>query len=378
MSRLAVVLMVRNEAARIAYTLKSCTHELISGVIVYDTGSTDNTLDVIRSTVAEMPNIEHLDILEGEFVDFATSRNINLEYARECATKHGYDYFLLLDSNDELTIEKDFNPDSLDKDTAVWLVNCEWLIGPGTKSISFKNTKFVRADVPDLKWVGVVHEYLSSGKHKRGSIDTIRVFQDRIKDNDGKTKERWERDRVLLENEYKNNNTDLRTLFYLAQTYSCLGENKLAYDHYEKRANSAGGFYEEQYVSLCKCGELAVITGRPITVAIEWYTRAFMNAERAEPLVAIAELYAVIRQYKLAYAFAKLACSILYPESALLFVDVDCYEYRRWHTLGKLAWYASQQSQDPELIMKDGYDACKRAIEARKLDIDKSNLKFYA
>lgn len=375
MVNIAVVLMVKNEAARIGFTVKSCNHPNISGLVIYDTGSTDDTLDVIKSAANTLENIKHVNIIQGEFQDFATSRNINLDFAQECAVKHGYDLFFLLDSNDELIFDN-FDPEKL-SDAAVWLVKCEWKIQENVAPITFRNTKLVRAKIPELRWIGVVHEYLTPGPHKRELCDSVKVFQDRMKDNDGKTRDRWSRDRILLEKEVEKNENDLRSLFYLAQTYSCLGENKLAYDTYSKRTKICGGFHEEQYCSLYRCGELARILNLPDEEAISWFTKAFMHSERAEPLVAIAEIYEKSRQYKLAYIFVKLACNLPYPENMLLFVDKDCYTYKRWHVLGRVAWYSAKNSLDEKQIMNDGYIGCEKAIDAKGLDTDKNNMTFY-
>lgn len=378
MINIAVVLMVKNESARIEFTIKSCNHPSISGLVIYDTGSTDNTIEVIKSTAKSLKNIKHVDIIQGEFQDFATSRNINLDFAQECAVKHGYNLFFLLDSNDELIFENNFDPAKLVKsDAAVWLVNCEWKIRNDESPMIFRNTKLVKANVPELRWIGVVHEYLTPGSHKRELCDSVKVVQDRIKDNDGKTRERWLRDRILLEKEVENNPGDLRSLFYLAQTYACIGENKLAYEHYEKRSLINDGFYEEQYCSLYRCGELARILSLPDEIAISWFTKAFIHSERAEPLVSIAEIYEKSRNYKLAYIFVNMACKLKYPENMLLFVDKNCYEYKRWHLLGRIAWYASKNTLDESQIMKDGYTGCKMAIASKDLDVDKNNMTFY-
>lgn len=376
MSNIAVVLMVKNEAARISETIKSCSHPSISGLVIYDTGSVDDTLKVIETSASLMPNIQHVNIRVGEFIDFATSRNACLDFAHECASQHGYDYFFLLDSNDELIIDANFDPTALSSDSAVWLITCDWKISEGGTPYTFKSTKLVRARVPELRWVGVVHEYLSHAHHKRDLCNSVRIYQDRIKDNDGKTRDRWSRDRLLLEREHKKNEKDLRSLFYLAQTYACLDEPKLAYEHYAKRTKYVGeGFYEEQFCSLLRCGDLSRKLNYPVDLTISWYMKAFMHSERAEPLVALSEIYESMKQYKLAYAFAKLACTIQFPKDSLLFIDKHCYEYKRWHILGRVAWYAAKGVEAS--IMKDGNLGCSKALKASQLAVDVNNASFY-
>lgn len=373
MVKIAVVLMVKNEAARIEYTIRSCSEPSITGFIIYDTGSTDDTINVIKRTAGS----KHVDIIEGEFHDFATSRNILLDFAQKCANKHDYDLFFLLDANDELIFEDNFNPESLVEDTNVtaWLISCDWKVYPEDAPITFRNTKLVRSRISEMKWNGVVHEYLST-PGQRNICDSVRVFQDRIKDNDGKTAERWHRDKILLEKEVSNDSKNARNTFYLAQTYACLGENDKAYRTYAIRT-SLSGFAEEKYCSLYKCGEIAIKINMPNEIALSWLTKAFLFSERAEPLILIAEIYEKNRNYKLAYAYANLACHIIYPKDALLFVDKNCYDYKRWHVLGRIAWYAAKNTDNVKKILEDGAFGCNMAIQSKNLDIDKNNMSFY-
>lgn len=359
----AVVLMVKNEARRIEYTIKSCNDKYINGIIVYDTGSTDDTIAIIERE-ATVP----VHVKRGEFVDFAVSRNACLKFANECAREHGYDFFFLLDANDELVFDENFVLPTEEKHGA-WMVECYWNIHDDTDYMSFKNTKFIRSNVYDMRWVGVVHEYLDTRAYSRGELRGVRVFQDRVKDNDGKSRERWERDRILLEAEHVRDPENGRTLFYLAQTYSCIGQPQLAYDTYKKRA-AIDGFMEEKYVATCRCGENAEILKLGDYTAIEWYLKAAaLDPDRAEPFVAISRIYTRLKQYRLAHAFAKMACDMPFPFSALLFVDRDCYTYGRWHQLGLVSYYAKEYD--------DGRRGCIEAIRVRNKDIDKFNLKFY-
>ena len=116
-SHIAAVIMVKNESLRLMVTLDSLVG-LVDSIVVYDTGSTDNTLEILRK-FSEDTGIM-LRLLEGHFVDFSTSRNTMLDFAD---TFDDIDYLMFLDCNDELrdvdglirkTIESE-------KDTSVFL-----------------------------------------------------------------------------------------------------------------------------------------------------------------------------------------------------------------------------------------------------------------
>jgi glycosyltransferase involved in cell wall biosynthesis len=357
MSLLAVVLMVKDEAKCIARTIQSCNnHSFINGIIVYDTGSTDDTISIIRNE-SKVP----VDVLCGTFEDFATSRNKCLDFAN---TKD-YDFLLFIDANDEIIVtSSSFElPDLKSTEAVVWMIDIRWKVNTD-KFTRYKNIKLARAHVSDLCWKGVVHEHLDTAEHKAQYLSGIEIYQDRML-CDNASRDRWPVDRVLLEKEFARDPSDLRTLFYLAQTYDCIGEKQLAYKHYEMRSNMSGGFEEERFYSLIQCGKLA----DDIHLSLHWYTRAFIHSDRAEPLVALSRIFLTMDSFKLAHAYAKLACELQYPHNALLFVDTECYDYTRWHQLGIVSWYAGK--------MYDGRVGCTEAIKVRNKSIDVKNLKFY-
>ena len=68
----AAALMVRNEEKTLEQSLLSLCRHGVSHFFLYDTGSTDQTLKFARSFSCP-DRLTKVNILEGEFVDFATS-----------------------------------------------------------------------------------------------------------------------------------------------------------------------------------------------------------------------------------------------------------------------------------------------------------------
>ena len=96
MTHIAVLIMVKNESKRIRVTLDSIK-DIVDSLVVYDTGSEDDTIDIIKGFCEEsgIP----LRLKEGEFVDYSASRNVSLEFADSF---EDIDYILLMDTNDEV------------------------------------------------------------------------------------------------------------------------------------------------------------------------------------------------------------------------------------------------------------------------------------
>ena len=96
MVHIAVLMMVKDEEMFIHLSLESIVG-FADSLIVYDTGSTDSTLEICRK-FSDQNNIP-LRLKEGEFVNFCVSRNVSLEFADSFPD---VDYILLMDCGDEL------------------------------------------------------------------------------------------------------------------------------------------------------------------------------------------------------------------------------------------------------------------------------------
>ena len=89
MPKICLNMIVKNESKIIKRFLDSVV-SLIDGYCICDTGSTDNTCEIIQTYFKEknMPG----KLVEKEFIDFATNRNFALE---ECHSLTDIDYILL-------------------------------------------------------------------------------------------------------------------------------------------------------------------------------------------------------------------------------------------------------------------------------------------
>lgn len=345
MEAIAVLLMVRDEERNIRTTLDSVRE--FPEVFVYDTGSTDRTIELAN----EYPNVR---VFCGTFVDFATSRNAMHETAEREIDR---EYFLLMDAGDQF-VKTDDIPD-LDRD--VYMVKQVW---QSSCVNTYYNARLIRRRC-GFRYRGRVHEYLMTNTVSAEKIASFHLFQDR-RQSAASSIRRWQTDRAILEHEVRSNDPpDPRDVFYLAQTYECLLMRKEAYETYRQRSRIHGGFYEERYVSMLRCGDLAPSWDKRLA----WYVRSFDLINRAEPLVKIADHYRVDNRMTESWMFAKMACELDFPEQCVLYVDDDAYTYKRWHLLGIAAFYAKRYA--------DGIRGCEMAIAARNQPVDIANLKFY-
>jgi hypothetical protein len=71
---------------------------------------------------------------------------------------------------------------------------------------------------------------------------------------------------------------EARTVFYLAQTYSCLRKFEDSLKYYELRSTMEG-FWEENFQSLLKCGELSQLLGHDWYDSMKWYIHELISEQ---------------------------------------------------------------------------------------------------
>jgi hypothetical protein len=259
----------------------------------------------------------------------------------------------------DIVIQKYNTPDA-------FMVKQRWFVGSGRNDLCYFNIKIVKPNKGFI-YVEPVHEYIKEpgdcNIHK--IIDKMEIYQDRVADNDGKTRNRWENDAVVLTKVLQNKPNDSRTQYYMAQTYECLENKTSAYKYYKTRAQNSTGFFEEKFLSMMKCGYL-----KQGYAGVCWFLKAYDFLNRAEPLVELAKFFRNKREFQLAFAFSKMACDLQIPEQTLLWSCDKTYNHDRWQELSISAYYVQQ--------FAEGEDACKKALESPyDKDLNIKNLDFY-
>jgi glycosyltransferase involved in cell wall biosynthesis len=377
---IALAMMVKNEKKRLQFTLDSVVGT-VDAMIIYDTGSTDNTIDIIKKH-AERHEI-NLYLIQGEFEDFSASRNVYLDYAEKINVR----YILLMDCNDELrggSHLKEFAKFGLTVDSNCFLVCQEWYSGQYDK---YYNSRFIK-NRSGWRYKGSVHEWLKDttqeGLESKYPVlrlpDEIILYQDRTQDDD-KTGKRFPRDKVFLLKDLAKDPTDPRTIFYLAQTCQCLNEHEETL-YYSKLRLNYEGFKEERFHSYLRCAKSALILGHGWHEAQKYYIQAYEEFCRVEPLCYIADYYRIkgtqekekgVLSYELwrnAYLYIKEACDLPYPSHCILFVDKGMYDYYRWYIMSIVASHLGKN--------EEGKQASLKALEAKvEVEANKHILQYY-
>lgn len=340
---LVVVLMVKNEETVMRATLQPYIDAGIQSYLIFDTGSTDNTIAVTQEMFDEYA-VTHGYILQEPFIDFATSRNRALDLAQEQFPHAAF--MVMLDAewylNDAQALVE-FCESCLKKGD----VHSSYLIHIINEALDNYTCRLLRCN-RGLRFGGVVHETITQPTIVKVP-DTI--FFEYLPETIGmeKTAARFVRDRELLFKEYQRNPYCTRTSFYLARTCEDLGDLVSAYDFYKKRVDMIG-WDEEDFIVRYRLAEtikkLVFHQKNPDydwSEALVYYLQAYqMRPHRAEPLIGIADYYVQLNQMDTAFLFARQAAEMEYPEKDILFVEKYLYNYYRYELLARCAWYINE------------------------------------
>lgn len=355
---LAVVLMVKNEEHAMVKTLQPFIDAGVRSFLIFDTGSTDKTIDVTRA-LFEKYDIKDGFIEQEEFVDFATSRNRALMYAED---KFPYaDFFLMPDAEWELV-----NVAGLLEFCAQHRHNSDPAYLIRMYLNSFLDVASARLIRPrrNIKFIGVVHESLDRVIESYVD-DAVYFVINQTPEGYQASEKRWLRDCELLLKEHHSNPRNERTVFYLAQTYESLQQWEKACEYYALRMQMPG-WDEETFIAQYKLGRCLAERGL-WAEALDNYLKAYaLRPTRAEPLVRIALYYLQQKQYVLSFLFAQNTLRIDYPATRdRLFIEKYLYDYLRYDVLGQAAWYVG------EYVV--GHDAVQKALLA---NFDAPHLHF--
>lgn len=325
-------MIVKNEAADIGRCLAS-VKGIVDCYLIADTGSTDNTPDLIRQIMDGVDG----EVVFHDWVNFGYNR----EKILQCAYKKGnIDYCLIIDADEELRVEDKVVFDNLTADC--------YYIERQIGSFSYKLPALINIRNVEWHWKGVVHNCLT-GSSKYETLDGVVIIPHKGKGgkSDGvSSRAKYMRDASLLEQELRRNPNSTRDRFYLAQSYKDAGEYGLAYKNYIKRVE-LGGWEEEVYYSMFQA---AVCKGkRKGTFPLEDYLRAYnYRPTRAESIHEVARHFRLEKLYHLGYLFAKAGYNVP-PTKDILFVHKDIQEWRTADELAVCAYWVGEYRESERL-----------------------------
>ena len=354
---LCLNMIVKNES-KIIHRLLESVLPIIDTFCICDTGSTDDTCELITSFF-EKHNIKG-KIIREPFKNFEYNRNFSLFSCIGLS-----DYVLLLDADMILDI-RNFNKNMLSlADSFNILQGCD--------NFYYQNMRIVKNNGL-YKYVGVTHEYIDTpNNNTKQNVDKTQLF---IKDyGDGGCKsDKFERDVLLLTNGLMDDPKNVRYHFYLANSYHDLGKNEEAIDMYKKRI-ALGGWNQEVWYSYYRIGLCYKKMGKISDAIYYWLEGYNFLPERLEGLHEILYHYRIEGKQKLAIAMYNICKTVLDKKlntDDYLFLQASVYVYKIYYEFTICALYVGITNINNELMIV--LNECKDSNITNNV---LSNLKFY-
>ena len=311
---ICLTMIVKNESKTIIRLLTSVL-PIVNCYCICDTGSTDTTVELIEEFVKE--HAWTGKIVYKEFVNFEVNRNFALKQARTLNS----DYLLLLDADMVLKIDK-----------VPTLTEPAYSLKQCLGSLEYVNTRLVSSK-ETVQYYGVTHEYIDiTGPTLEG------IWIEDIGDGGSKSN-KVDRDIELLEKGLHDDPTNIRYMFYLANSYKHQYVGK-AISMYLRRIQ-AGGWCEEVFYSYLELGHCYKIQNNYASMIKAWLDGWNYRPTRAETLYELIVYYKEQKQYELCHIFYDIAINIPYPKDRL-FVHKDIYTYKLYYEYSLFAFYSLQ------------------------------------
>lgn len=302
-------MIVKNESQVIEKCLAS-VKPLIDYWVIVDTGSDDNTRQIIKEYMKDIPGELH----ERPWVNFSHNRNEALNLAKSKG-----DYVLIIDADEVLQYSNDFKLPTLDKDL--------YLIPLRQVGVVDVKRNGIHKSTLNWSWKGDFHEVIESPEVKTSEVlkGIVNLCNTHPEGNSGRSKEsnrtKYLRDAEGLKKSLEKDPTNSRYVFYLGISYAAADQHELAKKSFEKRVSMPSSDHQETYWALYNLGLMQEKLNEP-DAALETFSKAFaFRSIRAEPLFQMGKIYRKKGNLLMSYLLFKHALSIPYPEGD------SCVEY---------------------------------------------------
>ena len=272
---------------------------------ILDTGSTDNTIDIINKVLVGKKKGQ---LYQEPFINFRDSRNRCIELA-------GNDCKFIIMLDDTYKIENDLRQflitvrgDQLSDSFSLYIKS---------NDSEYGSNRIIKSD-SGLRYIYKLHEVITP----KNNINVIipmhhaHIFDYRSDYMENRTMDRKKYDLKILHEMVEEEPNDSRALYYLGQTYNLLERYESSLEFFLKRVEHPDeGFIQEKIDACFEAGRVCNFKlNYPWEECEKLYKKAYdMDPSRPDSLYFIGIHYYLEKQYDIAYEYMKKAYQIGYP-----------------------------------------------------------------
>ena len=272
---------------------------------ILDTGSTDNTIDIIKKVLVGKKKGE---LFQEPFIDFGASRNRCLELAGDsCKYKLMLDdtYFIEGELRDFLEITRG---DQFSDSFSLYITSDD---------VQYCSNRITKT-TSNLRYIYKIHEVIQMENNNNVCIpiEKSRIFDIRTDYMENRTMDRKEYDLKLLFEMLEELPNDPRHLYYIGQTYNLIKKHKLSFEYFMKRVeHPIEGNIQEKIDACFESARLAnFFLNYPWEECEKLYLRVYeMDKTRPESMYFIGIHHYLEGNKFEAYKYIKKAFEIGYP-----------------------------------------------------------------
>jgi tetratricopeptide (TPR) repeat protein len=272
---------------------------------ILDTGSTDNTINIINKVLVGK---KHGNLYQEPFINFRESRNRLLDLAGTSCK-----FNIMLD--DTYVVQGDLRG-FLTEVRGDQYAN-SFTLYIKSDDTQYGSNRIIKSN-SGLRYIHTIHEVITDKNNINVVIPQSKATIDdrRFDYMEKRTQERKQLDLKLLYEEVEENPNDPRAYYYLAQTYNLLEDYENAYKYFLKRAEfTNSGFIQERVDAVFEAARVANFKlNKPWSECLSLYEQCYkIDESRPEALYFIGIHYYLENDYKKAFPYFKKAFENGYP-----------------------------------------------------------------